>query len=1170
MPCILLQSKSSASFLKNRFLSKFADIPNQNQHMRSLFILLLSTTMAFAQNKSGIRLEEGVSWELAQWRAQNLSGIVYDLNLNIPAAKAQPLTGQVNISFELKNKSQNLLLDFKPGKTWQGQLSINGKKLVGQHQSGHFILPASNLKIGKNQVQITFEANNQSLNRSADYLYTLVVPDRASTVFPCFDQPNLKARYTLHLDIPADWEAMGNGPLANSEAKVERKLLHFQTTEAFSTYVFAFCAGKFQKTTASRNGRSMTMLYRETDQAKVQRNLDAIFDLHAHAIEWMENYTGIKLPFAKLDFALMPGFQYGGMEHIGAIFYREASLMLDENATENQKLGRASLIAHETAHMWFGDLVTMNWFNDVWLKEVFANFMAAKIVNPSFPHINHDLRFLLGHQPTAYSEDRSEGSHPIQQELENLKNAGSLYGGIIYQKAPVVMRQLEAMMGEEQMRQGLQEYLRTYSYGNATWDQLITILDKYSPKDLAAWSQVWVKEAGMPQFALEQVGNGQGLEKLVVRQLKTSRSGKYWPEQTQLALFYPDSVALIPVDIEGEKTEIQRVKGYPLPQASLLLASPMSYGFCRLDMRSLTYFLQQTPKIKDPLLRGAARMALWEEFLQEAMPVATLLSSVMDALPLEQEPLNRQQLLDQLQTLYWRFADAELQTERKAEIETLLWNLLEKAKEPSVRIAYFIAYQNMVGTWPGTQKLYRIWSKNLTIPGLSLSESQRIDLACAIALRWPHRAQEILDQQLTETTNPDRKQRLQFIRPVFAAEQAQRDVFFNSLKKEENRDYEPWVEDALGYLNHPHRLPVKKLHYIRPALELLEEIQRTGDIFFPRRWISAVLGGHSSAEAAATVRQFLKDNPNFSYRLRNKVLMSADLLFRAARMRREPGKGTAPQDLTELKQAIEKELARCPEATFHIALRDVQKPENHIFIHEKISLHPASTMKTPVLVEVYKQAAAGKFKLSDSLALKNEFKSIVDGSPYSLSESDDSDSIWYRKLGQKVSIADLARAMIVRSSNLATNILIELVGAEKTTQSMRELGLQDIMVRRGVEDSKAYAAGLNNSTTAYDLMLLMERLAKGEAGRPEDCKAMIGILSDQEFNNVIPTRLPVDVQVAHKTGWITAHHHDSGLLISPDGRYFSFTLLSKGWTNEKVANDVMGKVVEMAYRFFVK
>ncbi len=523
-----------------------------------------------------------------------------------------------------------------------------------------------------------------------------------------------------------------------------------------------------------------------------------------------------------------------------------------------------------------------------------------------------------------------------------------------------------------------------------------------------------------------------------------------------------------------------------------------------------------------------------------------------------------------MQTIYWRFADSELRLSSKAKIEELLWDLLLSAKDASARATYFSAYQSMAETWPAVQRLNRLWNKSLSITGLTLSESQRIDLACAIALRWPQRADSILTQQLAEITNPDRKQRLNFIRPVFAADQAQRDAFFNSLKKEENRDYEPWVEDALGYLNHPRRPNAEKLHYVLPALELLEEIQRTGDIFFPRRWISAVLGGQNSAEASAAVRQFLAKSPNFPYRLRNKVLMAADLLFRAAKMRKDSGnKGGDPQNLTELEAAIKAELARV-EGTFYVAFRDVQNPKQAIFINEKISIHPASTMKTPVLVEVFKQANQGKFKLSDSIVLKNEFKSIVDGSPYSLSEGDDSDLPWYQRMGQKVSIYDLARAMIVRSSNLATNMLIELVGAENTTQTMRDLGLQDIMVRRGVEDSKAYAAGLNNSATAYDLMLLMERIGRGEAGRPVDCQEMIKILSDQEFNDVIPTCLPADVQIAHKTGWITQHHPHFGLIISPEGRYFSFTILSKGWTNETAANEAMGKVVEMAYRYFSK
>jgi aminopeptidase N len=148
--------------------------------------------------------------------------------------------------------------------------------------------------------------------------------------------------------------------------------------------------------------------------------------------------------------------------------------------------------------MWFGDLVTMNWFDDVWTKEVFANFMAAKIVHPSFPEVDHDLRFLVAHHPSAYGVDRTEGANPIRQPLENLRFAGTLYGAIIYQKAPIVMRQLEARVGEEAFRDGLREYLQTFSYGNATWPDLIDILDARSAEDLAAWSRVWVDEPGRP------------------------------------------------------------------------------------------------------------------------------------------------------------------------------------------------------------------------------------------------------------------------------------------------------------------------------------------------------------------------------------------------------------------------------------------------------------------------------------------------------------------------------------------------------------------------------------------------------------------------------------------------------------------------------------------------
>src|SRR5687767_543922 len=235
--------------------------------------------------------------------------------------------------------------------------------------------------------------------------------------------------------------------------------------------------------TAERRGRTYHMFHRETDAKKVDRNRETVFDLHASALDWLEQYTGMPYQFGKFDFVLVPSFQFGGMEHPGAIFYNAAAVLLDESATENQMLGRASLIAHETAHMWFGDLVTMRWFNDVWMKEVFANFMAAKIVNPSFPRVNHELRFLVANYPSAYSVDRTAGTHPIRQELANLNEAGSLYGAIIYQKAPIVMRQLERLLGEDTMRDGLRVYLKQFAFGNATWLDLIRVLDERTDRD---------------------------------------------------------------------------------------------------------------------------------------------------------------------------------------------------------------------------------------------------------------------------------------------------------------------------------------------------------------------------------------------------------------------------------------------------------------------------------------------------------------------------------------------------------------------------------------------------------------------------------------------------------------------------------------------------------------
>ena len=269
--------------------------------------------------------------------------------------------------------------------------------------------------------------------------------------------------------------------------------------------------------------------------------------------------------------------------------------------------------------------------------------------------------------------------------------------------------------------------------------------------------------------------------------------------------------------------------------------------------------------------------------------------------------------------------------------------------------------------------------------------------------------------------------------------------------------------------------------------------------------------------------------------------------------------------MRSLKENIVQTLSK-QEGTFAVAFKDLSTGKE-LLINDTITFHAASTMKTPVLVEVYKQAAEGKFSLSDSLTIKNEFKSIVDGSLFSLDSSDDSETELYKHIGEKRTISFLLYQMIIVSSNFSTNLIIELVGAKNVSATMQQLGTKDIHVLRGVEDGKAFAKGLNNTITAHGLMILFEKMAKGETVNPAASQAMIDILLDQKFNEIIPAELPAGMKVAHKTGSITGVQHDTGIIFLPNGKKYVLVLLSKNLKDEKAAIKAMANVSKQIYEF---
>ena len=287
------------------------------------------------------------------------------------------------------------------------------------------------------------------------------------------------------------------------------------------------------------------------------------------------------------------------------------------------------------------------------------------------------------------------------------------------------------------------------------------------------------------------------------------------------------------------------------------------------------------------------------------------------------------------------------------------------------------------------------------------------------------------------------------------------------------------------------------------------------------------------------------------------VICSATFMISSCKL------STTPVEL--LREQINEELSKQP-GSFAVAFKDLTSGDM-ILINEQESFHAASTMKTPVMIELFRQSAAGKFSLKDSLVIRNEFRSIVDSSIYHLSPDDDSELDLYKHEGEKRSLLDLMRLMITVSSNLATNLLIEYAGPQNVNKTMQDLGAKGVLVLRGVEDDKAYQKGLNNQVTAAGLLTIYEKMAKDELVSKDASEQMTSILLDQHFREIIPAQLPPEVKVAHKTGWFKSVNHDSGFVILPDGRKYVLVLLSKNIPNDKEAIKALANISGMIYKY---
>lgn len=829
------------------------------QRIPSAFTLIgLALCAGLCLACSSVSLDPGVSRELAESRKESIDSLRYDLFFSIPVQKDSLITAYEKISFYL-DRPVEVVLDFRSAdRAHLLSMSANGKDVSAKAGTEHIVVPRRALVQGWNTVEIGFIPEDQSLNRRDDYLYTLLVPDRARTLFPCFDQPDLKALYTLSLELPQSWTAVSNTLVSSESVRSGRKTVSFATTEPLSTYLFSFVAGVFSRKDYCGHHR-IGAYYRETDPARLAQ-LDEIFRQVDASLDWLEEFTGIPYPFAKYDFVVMPGFQYGGMEHTGATLYNDNTLFLGPHPTVDEQLKRAELITHETSHMWFGDYVTMEWFNDVWTKEVFANYFAAQITAPLFPQINHDLVWLKSYVNSALSQDRTEGRTAIQQPLDNLCNAGLVYNQIIYNKAPVMLRKLVETMGWDAFRDGIREYLHRYAYGNADWDDLISILDSRCEDDLVAFSDVWVKEAGLPTIRFERYP-----DRIVA--VQEDEKGRVWPQSFMCSLDGEEGSRLFEVDFGVGQSRVE----IRLDAADRGCLRPSvdgrAYGIVVPSEEDLGQMLSDWHLCGDDLQKMSTLMMLRENLFCRRIEWAQWLSMVEKVLVEESDPLLVSTLVSSVDISLVELRQKSVAEARDAEIR--LWNLRGLLKEESFRLQLERILFRVASTPEVLGQMRSMWAmRNDPL----LSERDYTSLAYLLSLAFAQDAEEILAEQRRRLSNPDRLAQFDFVSRAVSPDPAVRSELFATLLTPEGRRIEPWASAALGYLCHP---SCESVAYIRPGLDVLEEVQRTGDIFFPGNWCDALLQWQVSPSGRAEIESWLSDHSSLKPLLRAKVLEAA-------------------------------------------------------------------------------------------------------------------------------------------------------------------------------------------------------------------------------------------------------------------------------------------------------
>ncbi|MCX4029784.1 aminopeptidase N [Endozoicomonas sp. SM1973] len=742
--------------------------------MTGLAVSLVSgcVTQQTEQKRQWIRAAEAnLTHEYAKQRYQQVQDVSYQLALSLSKNKPD-YTGEVKVDFTWQPGKQPLTLDFVGGQV--NSMQVNGKPVKAAYNNWFIKLPANQLKTGRNQVIVQYShpysKDGAGLHRFIDpkdgkaYLHTQLQPYDGNKLFPQFDQPNLKATYQLTVDAPVEWQVV----TAERESAIERlssaqQRWHFPRSARFSTYIISLHAGPYQIWEDNSDTPPLRLMARPSMANYV--DAEEWFKLTRHGMTFFQDYFGLDYPYAKYDQLIVPEFNAGGMENVAAVTYSERYLTRGK-VTRELRQSRANVILHELAHMWFGDLVTADWWNGLWLNESFATYMAHLAMNQYPEYQDSWLRFYSRIKLWAYEEDELVTTHPIEVKVVDTNNAFTHFDGITYGKGAAVLKQLAHYLGPDNFQQGVHNYLKQYAGRNTQLEDFFNSLAAASKQNLTPWVRQWLRTAGVNTISARYQCKNNKISEFDIVQQASNKYPVYRTQRVLVGLYYDKGKQLksakqIPVTYLGEVTPVSTVVGRPCPAFTFVNVEDWGYSKVALDAHSENYIKRHLSRITDPLLRSMVWQSQWDQVMAAKLSLTDYLPWALKQLPLENNEMIVRQVVTNLQESYDYLAvlhEKELAI-FGPQLENLAWQQLTKARPGSDwQALWFEAFIHFTHTPAGLAKVEDILALKRRIAGLAIDQDLRWQLVVKLNEYAIPSAAQWINQELSRDSS-DRAER---------------------------------------------------------------------------------------------------------------------------------------------------------------------------------------------------------------------------------------------------------------------------------------------------------------------------------------------------------------------------------------------------------------------------